>query len=348
MSKRTPSKIAEPHQQPEPLNGGFPQSPAAQAGRRSRIREIATIVISVAVITIAHFFIGRATHPQHIIHVILGGTYLLPIVAAALFFGTGGAVFATAVITELYYAHIRISWPNQPMENTNQIGMLAVYWFMAMVSGMLVDMRERERARHLQAERRAEREAVMESIAGLANALKARDEYTREHSVHVSRLAADIARRRGLPPDRVDLVCLAGLVHDIGTIGVRDDVLLKPDALSKEQRMAIERHPQLAADILRPIRGARAIAEIVLAHHECPDGSGYPLGRKAEQIPLEAHIVRVADVFSSLTEERSYKSEFAPAQALEMMKDMAGTKIDGESFRVLKQIIAERRTSDLA
>ena len=345
MSTDTSSRIAGSHDPTEPLNAGS-QPSVTPAGLRAR--EITLIVISVGLITLAHFLVGRATHPQHIIHIILGGTYLLPIVAAALFFGTGGAVTVTAIITALYYTHMRISWPHQPMENANQLGMLAVYWFMATVSGVLVDLRERERTRHLQAERRSEREAVFESIAGLASALKARDEYTRAHSVHVSRLATEIARRRGLPADRVDLARLAGLVHDVGKIGVRDDVLWKPDALSKEQRAAMERHPQLAADILRPIRGARGIAEIVLAHHECPDGSGYPLGRRAEQIPLEAHIVRVADVFSSLTEQRSYKPALATAQALEVMDAMAGSKLDAESFRVLKQILAEQdRRSDV-
>lgn len=299
---------------------------------------ITLIVFSVAVITLVHFVLGRATHPQHVIHIILGGTYLLPILAAALWFGSRGAVAAAAGITPLYYAHIRISWPNQPMENANQIGMVAVFWFVAIVAGLLVDVRERERAARLEAERGAEREAVIEGLAGLSNALRARDEYTREHSEHVSRLATEIGRRLGLSPERVELLRLAGLVHDIGKIGVRDDVLLKPHELTAEERAAIERHPIVAAEILRPIRGAREIAEIVLAHHECPDGSGYPYGRKAAEIPLEAHILRVADVFASLTERRPYKAAMDEAEAMAIVSGMVGSKLHSDSVRMLQSV----------
>lgn len=303
-----------------------------------RARAITLVVASVAVITLVHFILGRTTHPRHVIHIILGGTYLLPILAAALWFGTRGAVATAAGITPLYYAHIRISWPNQPMENANQIGMIVVFWFVAIVAGLLVDLREREHAARLDAERGAEREAVIEGLAGLSNALRARDEYTREHSEHVSRLATEIGKRLGLSVERLELLRLAGLVHDIGKIGVRDDILLKPHELTADERAAIERHPIVAAEILRPIRGAKEIAEIVLAHHECPDGSGYPYGRKGEEIPLEAHILRVADVFASLTERRPYKPAMNHAEAMAIVNGMAGSRLHLESVRMLQSV----------
>lgn len=128
------------------------------------------------------------------------------------------------MISLAYYAHIRLSWPNQPMENANQFTMIVVYWVLGTVAGMLVNLEERERGRRL----KAEREIIIESIAGLSNALRFRDEYTRRHSEHVSRLAVQIGRRFSLSPNRPDLVRLAGLVHHVGKIGIRDDVLLKP------------------------------------------------------------------------------------------------------------------------
>jgi putative nucleotidyltransferase with HDIG domain len=188
----------------------------------------------------------------------------------------------------------------------------------------------------------AAREAVAEGISGLLAALRARDEYTEEHSEHVAGLAVEIGARRGLLPDRLELLRLAALMHDLGKIGVRDDVLLKPEELTEEERVRIQRHPEVAADILRPIRGARHIADIVLAHHECPDGSGYPQGRDAAHIPLEAHILHVADVFCSLTESRTYKKAWSEADALAMMKAEAGTKFEAESVRLLEEVIAER------
>ena len=300
-----------------------------------RIRPTVFVVVSTLVISLGHFTLARTTHPEHIAHIILGSLYLIPIIASAVWLNLRSCLLVTAVISLAYYGHIRVDWPNQPMENADQMAMIAVYWVMAIVSGTLVQLRERERMRHFAAEQSAEREIVIQGLAGLSNALGARDEYTREHSENVSRLAVRIGQARGLSPDRLDLLRLAALVHDIGKIGVRDDVLLKPHELAPEERRAIERHPIVAAEILRPIRGAKEISDIVLAHHECPDGSGYPYGRKAEAIPVEAHIVRAADVFCSLTEKRPYKAALEAQQALQMMRELAGTKLDAESVRVL-------------
>lgn len=193
------------------------------------------------------------------------------------------------------------------------------------------------------AEEQTARVAVVEGVSGLLGALRARDQYTEEHSAHVARLAVEVGTRRGLPPDGIEVLRLAALMHDLGKIGVRDDVLLKPEELTEEERIRIQQHPQIAADILRPIRGARHIADIVLAHHECPDGSGYPRGLDQTHIPLEAHILHVADVFCSLTESRPYKEAWSEAEALAMMKSEAGTKFEAESVRLLEEVLAERR-----
>jgi putative nucleotidyltransferase with HDIG domain len=285
------------------------------------------ILVTVSGLTSAHFLVAHGTHGLHEIHIVLGGMYLIPIIAAALWFGLRGGLATTALISLAYYAHIRWSWPNQPMENANQFAMIVVYWVVGTVAGTLVNLEERERERRL----KAEREIIIEGIAGLSNALRFRDEYTRRHSEHVSRLAVQIGERAGLSPDRLDLVRLAGLVHDVGKIGIRDDVLLKSHDLSEEELAVIKRHPVIAAEILSPIRGAKEIADIVLAHHECPDGSGYPRGCKGEEIPVEARIVRVADVFASLVEERPYKPSMEVKRAMEIIKELSGTKLD-ESF----------------
>jgi putative nucleotidyltransferase with HDIG domain len=250
---------------------------SATKGRLSarRLKALA-ILVAVSGLTGAHFLVAHGTHGLHEIHIVLGGMYLIPIVAAALWFGLRGGLATTAVISLAYYAHTRLSWPNQPMENANQFAMIVVYWIVGTVAGVLVNLETQERERRI----KAERETIIQGIAGLSNALRFRDEYTRKHSEHVSRLAVRIGKRLGLSEERLDLVRLAGLVHDVGKIGIRDDVLLKPHDLSAEELAAIKQHPIIAAEILGPIRGAKEIADIVLAHHECPDGSGYPRGCK--------------------------------------------------------------------
>jgi putative nucleotidyltransferase with HDIG domain len=302
--------------------------------RRQLLRSVA-VSSAIAAITLAHFLLARDGHGFHVIHIVLGGMYLLPIIAGAVWFRLRGAVASTVFVSLAYYLHIRLSWENQPMENANQYAMIVVYWIVGTTAGVLVELQERERERRL----RAEREAIIQGISGLSAALKFRDEYTREHSEHVSRLAVQIGDRIGLSADQLDLIRLAGLVHDIGKIGIRDDVLLKPHDLSPEELQLIQQHPKIAAEILSPISGTSEVAKIVLAHHECPDGSGYPLGSKGEEIQIEARVVRVADVFCSLIEERPYKSAMLIDEALSVMRQMVGSKLDTQSFEALQALI---------
>lgn len=298
-------------------------------------------------LSVAHFAIGTGTHGLHVVHVLFEGLYLIPIIAGAVWFGLRGGVAVSVGVSVLFYAHIRLSWPDQPMENVNQLAMIGIYLLLGGVSGFLVEAESRERARRLESERRAERAAILQAIATLSSALRARDAYTETHSDNVSRLAVEVGRRRGLPAERLEILRLAALVHDIGKIGIRDDILFKPEQLSAEERAAMKRHPSLAAEIIRPIHGTEEISRIVLAHHECPDGSGYPTGMRGREIPLEALILSAADVFSALTDERPYKPPLSEEEALAVMAPMAGSKLDAESVRVLAEMVAEGGTTTL-
>ena len=295
----------------------------------------AVVLAAVLFLTVLHFLVAAGTHELHVIHIVLGGMFLLPIIAAALWFGLRGSLAVTALISVAYYIYVRVAWPNQPMENANQYAMIVVYWVIGGVAGMLVNLEEKEKERTL----KAEREVIIEGIAGLSNALRFKDEYTRRHSEHVARLAVRIGTRLGLPPERLDIIRLAGIVHDVGKIGVRDDVLLKPHELSPEEWILVRQHPIIAAEILNPIRGTEEIASIVVAHHECPDGSGYPRGLKGDEIPVEARIIRVADVFASIVEERPYKPATGVVQAMAIIDQLAGTKVDKAAARALRQLV---------
>ncbi len=300
-----------------------------------------TLTLAIAVVTAVHLTVSVGTHREHVIHVLFRGLYLLPIVAGAFWFRLRGALASATAVAAAYAGHMLLSWRGQPMENADQVAMIAVFMFVGVVSGTLAEREERERRRRLESERRAQRAAVVQGIAGLSSALGFRDEHTREHSERVARLAVAVGKGLGLDAERLEVLRLAGLMHDVGKIGVRDDILFKPDELDPEERKKVERHPALAAEILRPIHGTEPIAEIVVSHHECPDGSGYPRGLRGDEIPLEAGILRVADIFSVLTEARSYKPGMARDRALDRMKEIAGTKLDPRSLEVLRNTVGQ-------
>lgn len=300
---------------------------------------VTALILAVLFISAADLAVASGAHPLRVVHVVFAGLYLLPIVAGAVWFGVAGGMTSSAAVTAAYLIHIAASPLEQPPERLNQYAMIGVHLVVGAASGILVRRQEQERLRRLEAQRRAQRNAIVQGIASLASALGHRDEYTRGHSERVASLAVEIGKLRGLSPERLEVLRLASLMHDLGKIGVRDDVLLKPHPLTQEERARIERHPVLAAEILRPIQGTSEIAEIVLSHHECPDGSGYPRGLRGDEIPLEARILRVADVFSALTDARVYKDAMDSDRAIESMRTMSGTKLDAEAVQTLETIL---------
>lgn len=313
--------------------------------RRASPRSIAILAAAILVLAELHASVGVTTHPLHVIHVILRGLYLLPIIAGALWFGLRGGIWTALAVSIVYLFHIWTAWSGQEMENANQFAMMGVYLLVGVVSGVLVRARDRERRLRLAVQRRDERSALIEGISGLVAALGFRDEYTREHSERVSELAVAIGKRRGLAGERLEALRLAALMHDLGKIGVRDDILFKPESLTPEERARIEKHPAIAAEILHRIHGATEIAEIVYSHHERPDGSGYPRGLKGDQIPVEARILRVADVYSALMDERSYKPALSSPDAIRRMEEWSEGELDRESLLALQSLLRARSTS---
>jgi HD-GYP domain-containing protein (c-di-GMP phosphodiesterase class II) len=136
-----------------------------------------------------------------------------------------------------------------------------------------------------------------------------------------------MARELGLDEDRVQRVRLAGILHDIGKIGVPDSILRKPGALTDEEWAQMRRHPELGARILSSGE-LDDVREWILAHHERPDGSGYPRGLTADQISLEAAIVAVGDAFEAMTSDRVYRMAIGDEEARRELRDNAGTQFD--------------------
>ena len=168
------------------------------------------------------------------------------------------------------------------------------------------------------------------AIRALATALDARDPYTAGHSDRVSVVSVAIGRTLSLSADDLEVLRLGALLHDIGKIGVPDDVLRKPGALTDAEFDVIKQHPVLGARILRSVLFLARHIPIVELHHERPDGRGYPTGLRGDDIPLAARIVHVADAYDAMTSARAYRGARPSGDALRELWRCAGTEFHAE------------------
>jgi putative nucleotidyltransferase with HDIG domain len=169
---------------------------------------------------------------------------------------------------------------------------------------------------------------IYQSLLGLANALEAKDVYTRGHSERVGAMSRRLALALGLPAADAEVIARAGLLHDIGKIGVPEIVLRKSGPLSSEEWALMRRHPLVGAQIVSPFEFFAAGAIIIRHHHERTDGSGYPDGLAGDAIPLGARIVAVADVYDALTSDRPYRPAMPADAALAHLLVQAGHGLD--------------------
>ncbi len=169
-----------------------------------------------------------------------------------------------------------------------------------------------------------------ETLLRLAKCGEYRDEVTGNHVVRMAKYARLIAEGLGLGKGECDVIELAAPMHDIGKIGIPDHILLKPSRLPENEFEIMKRHTLIGYEILKdsPSQYLQMGAVIALAHHECFNGSGYPYGLKGEEIPLEARIVAVADVYDALTSARPYKRPWSSNDAIQFMERMRGRHFD--------------------
>jgi putative nucleotidyltransferase with HDIG domain len=187
--------------------------------------------------------------------------------------------------------------------------------------------------------RRSQR-AICQSLLGLANALEAKDPYTRGHSERVAALSRRIAAALGRPPGEVEVIGQAGLLHDIGKIGVPESILRKAGPLTAAEWAVMRRHPVIGAQIVAPFEFLSTGSAVIRHHHERWDGSGYPDGLRGAEIPLGARIVAGADVFDALTSARPYRGALSPADALRHLEREAGRTLDERVVAALIAVVA--------
>jgi HD-GYP domain-containing protein (c-di-GMP phosphodiesterase class II) len=180
-----------------------------------------------------------------------------------------------------------------------------------------------------------------ETIRSLAQALEARDAYTKGHSERVTRYAIKIAKKMGLSDRDCKVIQYAGLLHDIGKIGIADSVLNKRLQLSDDEWTTIQNHPLFGDNILGPLKFLAEAQEIVLHHHECFDGTGYPDKLAGDQIPLEARIIGVADAYDAMTSDRPYRKAMLHEDAVKELKLSSGSQFDPKVVETFLSIIDE-------
>jgi putative nucleotidyltransferase with HDIG domain len=189
------------------------------------------------------------------------------------------------------------------------------------------------------------------TIKTLTAVVDARDPYTAGHSVRVGELARRLGERLSLGRNTLDALLVGGYLHDVGKIGIRDTILLKPTGLSEMERLIVDGHPLLGVRILGELNLAQEVLDFVLCHHERLDGSGYPQGLRGEKLSLVARIAAVCDVYDALTTDRPYRPALAPEKAAELLHTQAGALFDKTVVAALEEIYpgweAQRRTDPL-
>ena len=185
---------------------------------------------------------------------------------------------------------------------------------------------------------REEAHVELATLLSLAEALDVRDSGSATHCQRVGRYAELIARELGLPPDSVERVRIAGILHDVGRVGVPDELLAKEGPLDEEEWHWVRSHPEIGARMLQTTDFGD-IGEWILAHHERPDGTGYPDGRAAAEVPLEAAILGVADAYEAMTAPRPYRAPLDPQAASDELRRGAGRQFDERVVDALLRVV---------
>jgi putative nucleotidyltransferase with HDIG domain len=295
--------------------------------------KIGAIVLLTGIAALAHFVIPTDRHELHMIHIVLRKLYFLPPVMAAVWFGFRGSVYTALAVSSLFSLHAFLDWPGNYMEQANQAGELVSFWVVGLIAGRLFE-REQSLLRDLAS-------ATAETLMGLVSALDLRERNTRLHSQRVKEYTLLLADRFGVAEATKKAIGFGALLHDVGKIAVPDRILLKPEGLTQEEWNVMYAHPLTGYGIVKRIGFLHEAAEIVRAHHERYDGSGYPRGLKGEGIPLGARLFAVADVYDALTSKRPYRAPISHDEALAEIKGKSGTHFDHGVVAAFESIAPE-------
>lgn len=191
----------------------------------------------------------------------------------------------------------------------------------------------------LQAKQAELEETHFEAVLALAQAIEAKDLYTRGHSERTANYALQIADKLGLSDEEKGHIKYAAVLHDIGKIGIKGAILNKPGSLSEAEYEEIKTHPQKGVDIIRPVRFLAPVIPLVLHHQEHWDGKGYPEGLAGDKIPIGSRIISVLDAWDAMTSDRPYRKALSREEAIRELKRCSGTQFDPKVVEVFLEII---------
>ena len=200
------------------------------------------------------------------------------------------------------------------------------------------------RTKELEHEQAALRTLTVSVAETLINAMEAKSIYLRGHSQRVAELAASIADGLSLDADTVEAVRMAGHLHDVGKIGIREEVLNKPGKLTPEEFAHVKDHVRIGMEILAPLQHLGVVLDYIHDHHEHVDGGGYPRGLSGGSISLGGRILCAADTFDALTSRRAYRDPMSPRETVEYLASSVGQLLDGTVYDVLRRIVLRRKT----
>ena len=200
------------------------------------------------------------------------------------------------------------------------------------------------RTEELEQEKRLLNALTMDVVNTLINAMEAKDVFLRGHAQRVAELAASVAEALGLDADVVENVRLAGRVHDIGKIGIREAVLNKPGPLTAEEFAHVKDHVRIGMEILGPLKHMPLALSYVQDHHEHYDGSGYPRGLAGKDIAIGGRILAACDAFDALTSRRAFRDAMEPRETISHLSAYVGRLLDPEVFAVLQRVVLRRKT----
>ena len=304
----------------------------------------AAVVVSVVVGGVVYESVRTASHaaPVPLAEII---SFLGLLLGSGAFYILNG-VLAVLAVSARTQTPIRTVWAQDVGAiAANLVGLVPLSWLMAEIfripNGVgwwattlfVVPLFTTRLAYHRYVETR---ELFEQTIGALANAVDARDRYTRGHSNRVSRIAEAMCREMKLPETEIEIIKWAGLLHDVGKIGIRDDILLKEGPLDREERVLMNQHPTIGAEIVAPARQLSSEAPLIKTHHEWFNGSGYPDGVEALDIPLGARILGIADAYEAMTSARPYRKKALSHEiAVSELTKYAGIQFDPEIVPIL-------------